>query len=38
MLSKRRFLRGVTVAATSLTVPGAFAQRLVETAVMGNNC
>jgi protocatechuate 3,4-dioxygenase beta subunit len=36
MLSKRRFLQGMTVGAAALAVPGAFAQTLKQTAVTGD--
>jgi protocatechuate 3,4-dioxygenase beta subunit len=36
MLSKRRFLHGITIGAAAFTVPGAFAQMLRPTAVTGD--
>jgi protocatechuate 3,4-dioxygenase beta subunit len=36
MLSKRRFLGGLTASATAFTVPGVFAATLTETARTGD--
>lgn len=36
MLTKRRFLHGMTIGAAAFTVPGVFAQTLTETATTGD--